>query len=69
MVRTRRWKYVHFLDGSDGQLFDLESDPFEETNLWHSADHADCRRDMHDRLTTWRLQSGYETREWTERWR
>ena len=69
MVRTRRWKYVHFLDGSAGQLFDLESDPFEETNLWHSADHADRRREMHDRLTTWRLQSGYETREWTEHWR
>lgn len=69
MVRTCRWKYVHFLEGAAGQLFDLDNDPWEERNLWDSPDHAAQRREMHDRLTHWRLTSGYETRDWTEQWR
>lgn len=69
MARTRQWKYVHFLDGAAGQLFDLEADPFEETNLWASAEHESVRAAMHERLSHWRLTSGYETRDWTERWR
>ena len=32
MLRDRRWKYVHFV-GHDPQLFDMQSDPHELTNL------------------------------------
>ena len=32
MLRDRRWKYVHFV-GHDPQLFDMQTDPHELTNL------------------------------------
>jgi len=33
-VRSRRWKYIHYLElrGMD-ELYDLETDPYEMTNL------------------------------------
>ena len=32
-IRTRRWKYIHYIDlnGAD-ELYDLQSDPYEMTN-------------------------------------
>lgn len=40
-VREERWKYVRFIDRNPiyEQLFDLEKEPFEETNLATSPDH------------------------------
>lgn len=49
MIRTARWKYVHFL-GFPPQLFDLEKDPDEFTDLGRAATHEGVRREMHDRL-------------------
>jgi arylsulfatase A-like enzyme len=66
MVRTDRWKYVHLLDDDFGQLFDLLNDPDEEINLWNDPAMAGIRRDMHDRLTNWRMSSAYQTRDWAE---
>lgn len=47
MLRDRRWKYVHWV-GHDPQLFDMQSDPRELTNLAdrpaHQARLADFRR-------------------------
>lgn len=47
MLRDRRWKYVHFV-GHDPQLFDMQTDPHELTNLAALATHrprvADFRR-------------------------
>tara|TARA_R110002126_G_scaffold176641_2_gene325458 strand:+ start:33439 stop:34872 length:1434 start_codon:yes stop_codon:yes gene_type:complete len=66
MVRTSRWKYVHLLDEDFGQLFDLLEDPLEENNLWCDPDKSAIREDMHERLFNWRLESGYQTRDWAE---
>jgi arylsulfatase A-like enzyme len=66
MIRTDRWKYVHLLDDDFGQLFDLVNDPYEENNLWNDPDKAGIRRDMHERLTNWRMSSAYQTRDWAE---
>lgn len=49
MLRTDRWKYVHFR-GFPPQLFDLENDPDEFRDLGRSADHAAVRCEMHARL-------------------
>ncbi len=49
MLRTDRWKYIHF-KGFPPQLFDLETDPDEFTDLGRSPDHEDQRQDMHARL-------------------
>jgi arylsulfatase A-like enzyme len=41
-VRTERWKYIRYKDTQPVQdeLFDLQSDPFEERNLAKDAAHA-----------------------------
>lgn len=40
-VRTERWRYIEWDSGSQGvQLYDLESDPDETTNLAGEARHA-----------------------------
>jgi len=66
MIRTRRWKYVHFLDEPCGQLFDLESDPDENVNLWDDPAHGGTKVEMRERLLEWRIRSGYRARNWGE---
>lgn len=57
MVRTSRWKLVHFLGESYGQLFDLHADPLEETNLWDAADKQTVKADLLKQLFDWRIKS------------
>lgn len=45
MIRKGRWKYVHYV-GHRPQLFDLEADPHEGTDLGESADHAAVRAEL-----------------------
>jgi arylsulfatase A-like enzyme len=61
MVRTQRWKLVHFLNESFGQLFDLENDPDENNNLWSSQNHCAVRQELMDKLLLWRMESQIKT--------
>eukprot|EP00913_Durusdinium_trenchii_P008809 g8275.t1 len=54
MVRSDDWKLVHFVDSSDGQLFDLKNDPDEVRNLWNDADHAEKKQELLNVLLNWR---------------
>jgi len=54
MVRTKDWKLVHFRDEPFGQLFDLQNDPGEATNLWDDPDHAETKQALLDNLRQWR---------------
>lgn len=47
MVRTKRWKWVGFDNGTCGQVLDLQNDPLENHNQWDDPEHADIRRTMH----------------------
>ena len=49
MLRSRRWKYVHFT-GFPPQLFDLLNDPDEFNDLGQDDKHEHVREDMHQRL-------------------
>jgi arylsulfatase A-like enzyme len=49
MIRTERWKYVHFLNFPP-QLFDLLNDPDELQDLGRDPAPEDIRREMHNRL-------------------
>src|SRR5699024_9251849 len=66
MVRDERFKLVEFIDYDEGQLFDLVEDPFEESNLWSSADHADTRRRLERAIATWRASSSLQTATWAK---
>ena len=61
MVRNDKWKLVHFLDESFGQLFDLENDPREVNNLWDSDTHQDAKLSMLAELREWRIRSQLQT--------
>jgi len=39
-VRTRRWRYIRYQDGSE-ELYDHDKDPWEWTNLAADPDLAD----------------------------
>ncbi len=55
MVRTDRWKYVHY-DGFRPQLFDLEDDPQERHDRGADPATAAVRTELNDRLFTWLRQ-------------
>ncbi|MCB4820438.1 sulfatase-like hydrolase/transferase [Roseicella aerolata] len=59
MVRTARWKYVHWTDGYRPQLFDLQQDPEEFHDLGADRTLVGVRDAMRHRLLTWftRLKS------------
>lgn len=69
MVRSQHWKLVHFLEHSDGQLFDLEKDPDEINNLWDDPASEPKKRELLDVLREWRIRSGYNTSDWCQDWR
>jgi arylsulfatase A-like enzyme len=50
-IRTPNWKYIHYpdLEGMD-ELYNLESDPFEMSNLIDAPEAADVLRTLRDRL-------------------
>ena len=49
VLREGRWKYVAYA-GFAPQLFDLQTDPFEQSDLGLSAEHEDIRRHLHGRM-------------------
>jgi arylsulfatase A-like enzyme len=49
MIRTERWKYIHYV-GFAPQLFDLQNDPDEFHDLGRDADYEQVRETMHRRL-------------------
>jgi arylsulfatase A-like enzyme len=53
MVRTARWKYVHWTDGYRPQLFDLEADPQEFHDLGADPALVEVREAMRARLLAW----------------
>lgn len=48
-VRTTRWRYTWYPDGGE-QLFNLENDPDEQTNLAGDPAHAEAREELRERL-------------------
>lgn len=55
MVRTERWKYVHW-QGMRPQLFDMLHDPDELVDLGDVPGHEAVRADMAQRLLDWSLR-------------
>ena len=55
VVRTEKWKYVHFA-ALPPLLFDLEDDPANLRNLAADRAHATVRLEMAERLLSWRAE-------------
>lgn len=58
-VATERYKLIHFYyDVDEWELYDLETDPNEMTNVYDAPDYADVRKDMHQKLDSIRSYYG-----------
>ena len=44
-IRTRRWRYIRYEDGSE-ELYDHSDDPHEWKNLAESAEHQEVKREL-----------------------
>ena len=55
IVRSGKWKLHEYFEDGDLELYDLETDPGETTNM-ALAHPAETKR-MHELLTTWRTQT------------
>ncbi|MCC6178422.1 MAG: sulfatase-like hydrolase/transferase [Chloroflexi bacterium] len=56
MVRTHRWKYTYDTTDRD-ELYDLEADPWELTNLAGDARYAETVAELRLRLLDWCLET------------
>ena len=56
MVRTKRYKYIKYIDDPVDQLFDMEKDPDEKFNLAVKSEYAEVIREHRRMLTTWENQ-------------
>ena len=57
IVSPDRWKLV-LCEGDDGELFDLNSDPHELTNLFRSPEQQARISDLTERLRAWQARTG-----------
>jgi len=57
MVRTRQWKYVWNATDRD-ELYDLENDPAELTNLAAEESTKEIMAQMRRRLHQWMVETG-----------
>ncbi len=39
MIRTKEWKYIHYLEDGKEELFNLKTDPYEKTNVADEAEN------------------------------
>ncbi len=63
MRRDARWKIVYYLGESFGELYDMESDPGELTNLWAAPEHAAMKEGMVKDLLVWSVRSTLASRQ------
>lgn len=65
MIRSQRYKLVHFVDSDEGQLFDMDCDPREIDNLWDDPAHQATRQELISEILKWRIRSSLKTQSWT----
>lgn len=56
MIRTQRWKYVHYLSGQ-AELYDMEADPWEMTNLATDPAYAEVIHGFWRQLLDWEIRT------------
>jgi arylsulfatase A-like enzyme len=55
-VRTQRYKLVYYYQNDEWELFDLQTDPGDQLNLYGKPGYEDITKDLQRRLHTLRVQ-------------
>ena len=59
MIRTRQWKLIHHYEQNAGhELYDLQKDPGETTNLYGEPGVRSTRKELDRRLVLWEKRTG-----------
>ena len=58
MVRTERWKLIRYPHNGEVQLFDLQNDPWEKTDLAEDPQHAAVVKELTAKLKDWMKKTG-----------
>ena len=58
MIRTDRWKLIHYPHIDRWQLFDLTNDPAEMKNLADDPEQRAVVADLRAKLTAWQKRAG-----------
>jgi arylsulfatase A-like enzyme len=53
MIRTERWKYVYRHAYGPDELYDMENDPDERTNLSESQEHENLKKNLKEQMDEW----------------
>ena len=59
MIRSQTHKLVYYIGQEAGELYDLEVDSGELTNLWEDAAHSEVKNQMLLNLLEWMAASNY----------
>lgn len=49
-IRTRKWKFSYYQNRPYGELYDMESDPWEKVNLWDDGAYKDVKYELMRKL-------------------
>lgn len=66
MARTKKWKYNYYPKGYE-ELYDLENDPDELSNLADNPEFSEAKYEMKERMIDW-LITASETDQIAEKW-
>lgn len=55
-VRTQKWKLVYYPNG-EGELYDMENDPWELTNLYGQSEYTDVIHELERKILNWTIES------------
>lgn len=53
MIRNKKWKYIHRYPDGPNELYNLENDPDERTNLFENTFYAELVNSMKIRMENW----------------
>jgi len=63
MMREKKFKLVYYIGQfEDGELYDLQNDPDELNNLWHSLEFKNKKLMMIEKLLRWLTMSNYKNK-------
>lgn len=64
-MRTPEWKYVEYLADDTAELYHLEPDPHEMSNLYPSSEHEEILAELQADLREWWAETDGDTDAWT----